>query len=95
MAVVVAQVEKQQPADLQDLGSNPTKSGRRKVWAVVVAQLVERSLPTPDVRGSNPDIGKVLSTNCTLEKTKIKKKRPGMAHLLKKSLKFLETLKFD
>ena len=50
--------------------------------AVVVAQLVERSLPTPEVRGSNPDIGKVLSTNCTLEKTKIKKKRPGMAHLL-------------
>ena len=23
-------------------------------WAVVVAQLVERSLPTPEVRGSNP-----------------------------------------
>ena len=24
-----------------------------------VAQLVERSLPTPEVRGSNPDIGKI------------------------------------
>ena len=48
---------------------------------MVVAQLVERSLPTPEIGGSNPDIGKVLSTNCTLEKTKIKKKRPGMAHL--------------
>ena len=28
--------------------------------AVVVAQLVERSLPTPDVHGSNPVIGKLL-----------------------------------
>ena len=32
--------------------------------AVVVAQLEEGSLPTPEIRGSNPDIGKVLSTNC-------------------------------
>ena len=28
--------------------------------AVVVAQLVERSLPIPEVRGSNPVIGKNL-----------------------------------
>ena len=28
--------------------------------AVVVAQLVERSLPTPEVRGSNPVIAKLL-----------------------------------
>ena len=27
-------------------------------WAAVVAQLVERSLPTPEVRSSNPVIGK-------------------------------------
>ena len=27
-------------------------------WAVVVAQLVERSLPIPEVHGSNPVIGK-------------------------------------
>ena len=50
---------------------------------VVVAQLVERSLPIPEVRGSNPVIGKNLyrtfTVNC-IEKTKIKKKRPGMAH---------------
>ena len=51
------------------------------VGAVVVAQLVERSLPTPEILGSNPDIGKMLSTNCTIEKKKIKKKRPRMAHL--------------
>ena len=48
-----------------------------------MATLVEQSLLTPVIRGSNPDIGKVLSTNCTLEKTKIKIKRPGMAHLVK------------
>ena len=29
-------------------------------WAVVVSQLVERSLLTPEFRGSNPVIGKLL-----------------------------------
>ena len=28
-------------------------------WAVVVAQLAERSLPTQEIRGSNPDIGNI------------------------------------
>ena len=50
---------------------------------MVVAQLAKRLLPTPEVRGSNPVIGEFYSTlltvNC-IEKTKIKKKRPGMAH---------------
>ena len=46
---------------------------------MVVAQLVERSPPTPKIRSSNPDIGKILSTKCEIEKTKIKKKKPGMA----------------
>ena len=57
-----------------------------KALAVVVAQLVERSLPTPEIRGSIPisDINiDQYSTNCNSEKTKIKKKRPGKAHLLK------------
>ena len=49
-------------------------------WVVVVAQLVERSLPTPEICSSNPDISEILTTNCTLEKMKIKKKRPGMAY---------------
>ena len=53
---------------------------------MVVAQLVKRLLPTPEVRGSFP-IGDInidqYSTNCNVEKTKIKKKRPGMAHFLK------------
>ena len=51
---------------------------------MVVAQLVERSLPTPEVCGSNPVIGKkyiedLLST--VLIRRKEKEKRPGMAHL--------------
>ena len=56
-------------------------------WAVGVAQLVERSLPIPEVRSLNPVIGKKLYLYCTfvycqlcIEKTKIKEKRPGMAH---------------
>ena len=58
---------------------------------MVVAQLVERSLPIQEVRGSNPHIGKNLynehlfTVNC-IEKTKIKKKRPVMAHFLKKTI---------
>ena len=52
--------------------------------AVVVAQLVERSHELPEVRGSNPVIGKIyieifFTVNC-IEKTKINKTRPGMAH---------------
>ena len=47
--------------------------------AVVVAQLVERSLWMPEVRGSNPVIGKLFYRTficllSTVEKTKIKKK---------------------
>ena len=33
---------------------------------VVVAQLVEGSLPMPEVRGSNPVIGKILIEQCLL-----------------------------
>ena len=47
---------------------------------MVVAQLVASN---PEVHGSNPVIGKkyyqALTVNC-IEKTKIKKKRPGVAH---------------
>ena len=47
--------------------------------AVVVAQLVERSLPIPKVHGLNPVISKIyiehlFTVNC-IEKTKIKEKR--------------------
>ena len=46
-----------------------------------MAKLVERSFLTPEICGSNPDIGKISSTKCAIEKTKIMKKRPGVAHL--------------
>ena len=36
--------------------------------AVVVAQLIDRSLPITENRGLNTNIGKVLSTNCLLPK---------------------------
>ena len=64
------------------------KSSRVKV--VVVAQLVERSLLIPEVHGLNPVIGKNLYIYWTfvycqlcIEKMKIKKKKPVMAHLKK------------
>ena len=58
-------------------------------WEVVVAQLVERSILTLEARGLNPVIGKNLYRTFTVNytiKTKIKKKRPGMAHLKKITL---------
>ena len=46
--------------------------------AVVESQLVEQSLPTPEIRGANLNIGKVLSTNCNLiEKYENKEKKAG------------------
>ena len=60
---------------------NPEGIKIKYIGAVVVAQLVERSLPIPEVRGSNPVIGKKLYwifTVICIEKTKIKKKRPEM-----------------
>ena len=64
------------------------KANSRLVW---LAQLAERSLPKPEVRSSNPTIGTFLSghlftVNC-IEKTKIKKKRPGMAHFKNQAYK--------
>ena len=52
--------------------------------AVFVAQLIEWSLPIPEIQSSNPVIGNfyILSSvfkNC-IENTKIKKKRPSIAH---------------
>ena len=48
---------------------------------MVVAQLVEWSLPIPEVRGSNPVISKIY-----IENTKINKKRPGMTHFKKSTV---------
>ena len=56
---------------------------------VVVAQLVEQSLPIPEVRGSNPVIGKkyiehLLST--VIKNTKIKKIEGGNGSFFKKAI---------
>ena len=90
---------------------NPTSADipRQTVCAlaVVVAQLVERSLPTPEVRGSKPVIGKfymehLLST--ATKRRKEKKKRPRKSHLknqiavlqnFAKSVRFISTLVFS
>ena len=62
---------------------------------VVVAQLVERSLPIPEICGSKSVIDKNLYLFWTfvycqlcIEKMKIKKKRPGMAHFKKTMMKW-------
>ena len=49
-------------------------------WAVAVTQFGEWSLPTADVRGSNPVIDKILCTTRVYLLTKNKEKGPGMAH---------------
>ena len=62
-------------------------------WAVVVAQLVKRSLPIPEVRGSNPVIGKIylfplniclLSTVYWKDENKEKEAGDGLFFFLKK-----------
>ena len=58
--------------------------------AVVVAQLAERSLLTPEIRGSNHVIGNELLQTyiCQLlsRKDEIKKKRQGMAQFKKRKV---------
>ena len=54
---------------------------------MVVAQLVERSLPTPEVRGWNPVISEILFTVNCIEKTKLKIKRTGMANFFLKKVR--------
>ena len=39
-------------------------------WAVIVSQLAEPSLLTPEIRGSNPNMGKIISTNCNIKRRK-------------------------
>ena len=63
------------------------EKNKEQNYAVVVAQLVEQSLLTPEIRGLNPVIGKMLSpklsTNCIIEKTKKKEKVAGNGPSLK------------
>ena len=64
---------------------------------MVVAQLAERSLPIPDIRGWNPVMSNILYwiyLLLTVQKTKIKKKRPGLSHLKKTVLEGFEPTTF-
>ena len=49
------------------------KQKRPLRWAVVVAQLVERSLPTQEILGSNPIIGNSFTIKCI--KTVLKRRK--------------------
>ena len=73
------------PPQNMDCGGLSGQQSQLWIWAVVVAQLVERS--TPEIRGSNPNIGKILSTICTLKKRKDenKEKRGREWSIFKKS----------
>ena len=56
---------------------------------MALAQLVEWSLPTPEIRGSNPVIGKITNYRLYIKKLKRKdenedKKRPGLAQFKNK-----------
>ena len=46
-------------------------------WAIVVAQLAEQLLPTPEVHRSNPDIGKLLDRTVDRWKDNITEKEAG------------------
>ena len=62
-----------------------------------MAQLVEQSLPIPEVRGSNPVIGNILYGTFTvnyIEKTKIKIKRPGMDQFFLKNTHLIINIKY-
>ena len=64
-----------------------------------MAQLVERLLPTPEVHGLNPVIRQTfildIYRQLCIEKTKIKKKRPGKAHFLNITTCHYSRLHFD
>ena len=67
------------------------------IRAAVVAQLVERALSIPEVRGLNPVVGqnlyieKLFTVSC-IEKTKIKKKVAGNGPFKKNFITIIETL---
>ena len=64
-----------------------------KTWVVVVAQLVVRSLPTPEVHSSNPVIGKIYIEHCLLSTKliyEIKKKVAGNIPFYRKYLKSVD-----
>ena len=51
-----------------------------------MAQLAEQSLLTPEIRGSNPNIGKNSSVNCIISKDENKEKEAGIRPLKKRKV---------
>ena len=62
----------------KDLFHFGSKSSKDHDGGSGCGSVVERSPPTPEIRSLNPVIGKLISNIC-VERTKIKKKREGMA----------------
>ena len=54
---------------------------------VVVAQLLERSILTPEICSSNQANGKFYLLSNVFNRPKLKKKRPGMGLFLKKDVR--------
>ena len=71
------------------MGDRERERERNRESEMVVAQLVERLLPTPEVCGSNLVIGKIYIEHCllstVLKSQQKKKKSPGIAHFIKKT----------
>jgi hypothetical protein len=51
------------------------------LWAVVVTQLVERLIQTPEIHSSSSKTGKILSTKCSCNLKRQKIKEKGKANL--------------
>ena len=58
--------------EAKDMSSNPAYIHFVFPAKTTWKKQVERSLSTPEIHGSNPDIGKMLSTNFKTENTKTK-----------------------
>ena len=54
------------------------------LWASVVAQLVQWSLPKPELLGSDPVIGKFYVLSTVFKRSKLKKNRPVECPIIKK-----------
>ena len=72
---------------VQKRGGRCTSTHKNMTSGVVVAQLVERSLPTPEVRSSNPVISKMYMEQCYCQlywKDENKEKESGNGPFLTK-----------
>ena len=54
---------------------DPKNGLKKTTFSLLVAQLAERSFPTPEIRSLNPNINKVLSTYCKLIRKDVNKEK--------------------